>query len=258
MSMVSTTLPISAYMSRWTHVLSFCFIAFSSHKSIDNTPWYTSSTSSSQLSCSLWCPITSCYCTAVSTSGQERLWRNWSAMDGLKDPLDQLLECSIMPDRLTPCPCPVGKHLAQFSSRTSITSRADDNETVLGKSKCIIKKTMVITLLLGSHCIPDGYHKEGRDSVVVKKRHYLDCPQLDFMMQHLEQCLGSRLLSTKPEDTHIIDFILNILPRSEDALQQGHWRRTWPGLLNTLRDIDIASHPEAEFEEETPARFRSH
>lgn len=38
-------------------------------------------------------------------------------------------------------------------------------------------------------------------------------------------------------DTHIIDFIFNMLPCSSDGLQ--HYR-TWSTLLDTLRDIDIA------------------
>ena len=90
----------------------------------------------------------------------------------------------------------------------------------------------------------------------VKRNHYLECPRVEFMIQHLEQCLGRRLLAKKDSETHLIDFIVNMLPRSSDGLKQGHWRYTWPGLLNTLRDIDVACHPEAEFEQETPARFQ--
>lgn len=85
----------------------------------------------------------------------------------------------------------------------------------------------------------------------VKRDHYLDCSRLDPIIQRLEQCLGTRLLARKDEDTHIIDFIFNMLPRSSETLQQQHWRHTWPTLLDALRDIDIACHPDAEFEPET-------
>ena len=78
------------------------------------------------------------------------------------------------------------------------------------------------------------------------------------MIQRLEQCLGQRILATKDPDTHLIDFIFNMLPRSSDGLQQHHWRHTWPTLLDTLRDIDIACHPNAEFKPETPSPRQEH
>lgn len=72
------------------------------------------------------------------------------------------------------------------------------------------------------------------------------CPRIEPMIQYLHESLGQQLLATKPDDTHLLDFIMNVLPRSTGDLK-GHWRRTWPALLNTLRNIDVLTHPEEDF-----------
>ncbi|KAI8136396.1 hypothetical protein BJV82DRAFT_676661 [Fennellomyces sp. T-0311] len=56
------------------------------------------------------------------------------------------------------------------------------------------------------------------------------------------------------ENQSLIDTILNALSHRAHGLRQGHWRTTWPLLLHTLRDIDICSHPDVEFEPEPDPR----
>ncbi|KAG2223200.1 hypothetical protein INT45_011546 [Circinella minor] len=110
-----------------------------------------------------------------------------------------------------------------------------------------------------THWLPSFPPKDCRCGFKKAKRdHYEFCPMLAIMIQQLEQSIGTNKLSTKAPDQHILDFIINMLPTSEIGLTRGHWRTTWPTLLNTLRDIDILTHSEEEFEPERPAARLNH
>lgn len=107
-----------------------------------------------------------------------------------------------------------------------------------------------------THWLPSYPLGKCRCGVEAAHRDHYDidgCPRIEPMIQYLHESLGPQLLATKPEDTHLLDFIMNMLPRSTGGLK-GHWRRTWPALLNTLRDIDVLTHPEEDFEFETAAQ----
>lgn len=80
------------------------------------------------------------------------------------------------------------------------------------------------------------------------------CTRIEPMIQHLHECLGQSLIANKPTETHLLDYILNLLPKTSGALKQGHWRHTWPALLDTLRDIDVLTHPEEDFDPEPAAQ----
>ena len=76
------------------------------------------------------------------------------------------------------------------------------------------------------------------------------------MIQQLNNSLNTTTTPHIIPATHtIIDVILNKLPKSPKSLKRGHWRKTWPLLLQTLRDIDICSHPDAIFDPETDPRL---
>ncbi|KAI7847012.1 hypothetical protein BDC45DRAFT_452526 [Circinella umbellata] len=110
-----------------------------------------------------------------------------------------------------------------------------------------------------THWLPSFPPKDCRCGFKKAKRdHYEFCPILAIMIQQLEQSIGTSKLSTKAPDQDILDFIINMLPTSEIGLTRGHWRTTWPTLLNTLRDIDILTHSEEEFEPERPASRLNH
>ena len=82
-------------------------------------------------------------------------------------------------------------------------------------------------------------------------RHYAnDCQLLAPMIDQLK----SNFPGSIDENQHIIDAILNHLPNSPSSLKRGHWHKTWPLLLHTLRDIDICSHPDATFDPELDPR----
>ncbi|KAI9489198.1 hypothetical protein BDB00DRAFT_876648 [Zychaea mexicana] len=42
---------------------------------------------------------------------------------------------------------------------------------------------------------------------------------------------------------HIIDVILNNLPRTDVGLTNGKWQSIWPAILRILREIDQLCHP---------------
>jgi hypothetical protein len=54
-------------------------------------------------------------------------------------------------------------------------------------------------------------------------------------------------------NTNIIDHFLNLLPTDHTEMQESssHWQRTWPLILSALLTIDINSHPEANFDNES-------
>ncbi|ORZ03102.1 hypothetical protein BCR43DRAFT_417059, partial [Syncephalastrum racemosum] len=60
---------------------------------------------------------------------------------------------------------------------------------------------------------------------------------------HYESYMPCARLSNKPSpNTHLLDAVLNALPRRADKLKSGVWLHTWPALLQTLREIDRLSH----------------
>ncbi|KAI8141560.1 hypothetical protein BJV82DRAFT_670475 [Fennellomyces sp. T-0311] len=74
----------------------------------------------------------------------------------------------------------------------------------------------------------------------------LVCPLVEPAFQRLLQSYNKPVDRTQ----HIIDILLNDLPRKAKSLRSGHWRRTWPLLLQVLRDIDVCTHPDTQFDPE--------
>lgn len=77
---------------------------------------------------------------------------------------------------------------------------------------------------------------------------YQDCPLLLTTMGSLLE----NFQQTIPDNTHPIDHILNELPRHASGLKKRHWSTTWPLLLQALREIDIATHPQDDHLEQEP------
>ncbi|KAI7852368.1 hypothetical protein BDC45DRAFT_537584, partial [Circinella umbellata] len=83
------------------------------------------------------------------------------------------------------------------------------------------------------------------------RRHYInDCQLLAPIIDQLKNTFPGPI----EENQHLIDTILNQLPKSPSSLKRGHWRQTWPLLLHTLRDIDICSHPDKTYDPEPDPR----
>lgn len=102
------------------------------------------------------------------------------------------------------------------------------------------------------HWLPSFPLKDCRcGSRAANRDHFLTCSLIQEYVSDLETAFG--IQST--EDTHIVDTILNALPRRYQALTQGRWRATWLALLKYLRRVDYLSHPNSDEygDEEHPA-----
>lgn len=83
------------------------------------------------------------------------------------------------------------------------------------------------------------------------RKHYLDCPLIQVELQTLSQAFNK-----DTGDDHLVDAVLNHLPRNLYRLNQPYWRTLWIALIKYLRQVDFLSHPDADdFDleaEETP------
>ncbi|KAI9488181.1 hypothetical protein BDB00DRAFT_932927 [Zychaea mexicana] len=97
------------------------------------------------------------------------------------------------------------------------------------------------------HCLPSYPLKDCHCGArQADCRHFLSYLLVGPTLQRLHEAFPLLI----PNDQHTIDAILNALPRRARGLKHSHWRSTWPLLLHTLRDIDICSHPDSDFEPE--------
>ena len=101
------------------------------------------------------------------------------------------------------------------------------------------------------HWLPSYPLKNCRCGFIAANReHYKSCPMLQPLLDDLNNIFGS--LPILPPELQPIDFIINRLPCSEIGLSLGKWKKTWPALINVLREIDRLSHPDDDFNEDEP------
>ncbi|KAI8150444.1 hypothetical protein BJV82DRAFT_708139 [Fennellomyces sp. T-0311] len=123
------------------------------------------------------------------------------------------------------------------------------SDITFGNTVCSTDKYALICMLYGpavklaialSSGTPNRYHFQPLTVPL------LVCPLVEPAFQRLLQSYNKPVDRTQ----HIIDILLNDLPRKAKSLRSGHWRRTWPLLLQVLRDIDVCTHPDTQFDPE--------
>lgn len=78
------------------------------------------------------------------------------------------------------------------------------------------------------------------------RKHFLPCPMIQAEIQTLRLAFAR-----DPGDLHLVDAVMNSLPRKATTLQRPYWRTLWMALLKYLRKVDFLSHPgSADFDEE--------
>ncbi|KAJ8651363.1 hypothetical protein O0I10_001955 [Lichtheimia ornata] len=80
------------------------------------------------------------------------------------------------------------------------------------------------------------------------RKHFITCTRIQEEYQALRQAFAK-----DNGDLHLVDAVMNSLPRTADTLQQPHWRTIWLALIKYLRQVDFLTHPDAaDFDEEEP------
>ncbi|CDS14377.1 hypothetical protein LRAMOSA06546 [Lichtheimia ramosa] len=97
------------------------------------------------------------------------------------------------------------------------------------------------------HWLPSFPPKDCRcGSPAAKRKHYLTCPLVTEYLQDLTLAFANTQQVSSSSDTHIVDTVLNALPRHYKALKRSKWLLTWPALLKYLRRVDYLSHPDSD------------
>lgn len=73
------------------------------------------------------------------------------------------------------------------------------------------------------------------------RKRYLDCTLIRDELHTLRQAFNK-----DPGDNHLVDAVMDSLPRKLYTLNQTCWRAVWIELIKYLRQVDDLSHPDAE------------
>lgn len=98
------------------------------------------------------------------------------------------------------------------------------------------------------HWLPSFPPKDCRcGSPAAKRSHYLTCTLIQDELHTINMAFSNSSQAPSPSsDTHIIDTILNSLPKHHSSLKSGKWSLTWPALIKYLRKVDYLSHPDSD------------